>query len=168
MDNEVDLTSPFIKEEQENSNETEYPAYLSTDLSIRDNNKQAPPRGVATFHYHPVSSSEQTAEQNETISETDSTLNSHAAVQKRLHLPRPSNSQKGFTLVQTNRRCSHVGDYLDFVFWIRSLLLKMHPTLSELPQDMPLFAGLKWTDRHAWGRNVDEKCPSYWRVCKVI
>ena len=168
MDSEVDLTSSFIKEERENSSETEYPAYLSNSLSTRDN-KQVPPRGVATFHYHPASS-EQTAEQNETINETDSTHNTYTSAQKRqrLDLPRPSNSQKGFTVVQTSRLSSNVGDYLDFVFWIRSLLVKMYPTLSELPDDMPLFSGLKWTDRHAWGRNVDEKCPSYWRVCKII
>lgn len=71
---------------------------------------------------------------------------------------------KGEMACEMEKRSSQIGDYLDFVMWIRSLLLRMYPSLSQLKEDMPLISGLKWPERHAWGRQVDEECPSHWRV----
>ena len=160
MENEVGSASGFIKEERESVVDNEYPAYLNNSKSPRNGN-QTLSRGMATVHYHPVSST-QTAEPENRLNEIDAMHKCHAPSQdsQQIILPRPTSLQKRPSSIKA-------GDYLDFVFWIRSLLLKLHPSLSELPEDMPLFSGLKWPDRHAWGRKVDEKCPTYWRVRTV-
>ena len=159
MENEIASKVDLVKEEQEATNETEYPAYIRNN---QPPGKSMTLKPMATVHYHPVTSS--TPQQLERVNGTDSMHQIAVQGQQRLILPRPTNLQYAPTPDQSDKRENQVGDYLEFVFWVRSLLQKMYPSLVELRADVPLFAGLKWPDRHAWGRKVDEKCPSHWRV----
>ena len=152
-------TVDLVKEEQEDTDETEYPAYIGSN---QPPGKRGTLKPMATVHYHPVPSS--TPQELDKIDGTGSIHQKAVSGRQRLILPRPTNIQYVSTPEQSDKCGNQVGDYLEFVFWVRSLLQKMYPSLAELPVDVPLFAGLKWPDRHAWGRKVDEQCPSHWRV----
>ena len=165
MESEEECTSDFVKEEEESFDEIDSQS-LTMDCGLRSQTagqaSQAKhlvstPAPVTIVHYHPA---------NWIINENASSPTSQTVFQghQRSILPRTMGLQHDLSPRETEKRNSQVGDYLDFVIWIRSLLIEMYPSLSELAEDVPLLGDIKWTERHAWGRNVDEKCPSCWRV----
>ena len=167
MESDEDCVSDFVKEEVESFDDNDSHSNLCFGQRIPGvpvQTRNLPTKTGTTVHYHPVTSSMSSTHDHDASTQfTSPPASTIFQGGQRPILPRLAAVERALAC-DNEKRHGQAGDYLDFVIWIRSLLLRMHPSLSMLPEDMPLFGGLKWPDRHSWGRKVDEECPSHWRV----